>query len=463
MQLLHNLRSTYFGARVALCLLIITALLFTGASCGGQSLTPPAPVTLKIWRSEDTQEDFAAAIAAYSSQYPHVRFEYRVFAPDEYEQALLSAWARGEGPDIFSVPNIEVGKYKQYITPMPSSVSLTRSFSKRSFGRTQTIVESVNTSFLAPSQLRDRYVQVVPADILIDNQIYGLPLAVDTMVMYYNRDLLSKAQIAVPPTTWEEFRNAVQAITKRSDDNQTILQSAAALGTANNVPYFFDIISAIMMQNGTQMVTPSGDVAFSQEVNGNLRGAETVDFYTKFATPDFATYTWTDKESDGRSAFIDGRTAVFFGYARDQKIIEQQAPNLNFSFAALPQIDPNNRVDYASYSVEAVHLGSAHPDHAWNFIHSFATTDQSRSFADATGRVPARLSDIGQLQEDPDRGIFVKSALTARSWYHGQDPVAAVTAFSEMVRETLAKTAPVQEIVITAAQKVGLTWQKTTE
>lgn len=463
MKLPTQFFSTVSPLRLVTVGLLCAILLLTGASCGGQNLVAPGPVVLKVWRSEDSQEDFSAAMQAYTAQYPHVSFEYRVFAPDEYEQALLSAWARGEGPDVFSIPNIEVGKYKQYTTPMPATVALNRAYTKKSFGRTQTVVEQVNTTLLAPSQLRDRYAQVVSSDVLIDNQIYALPLAVDTMVVYYNRDLLSKAQIAVPPTTWEQFRNAVQTITKRSDDNQTILQSATSLGTAANVPYFFDIISAIMMQNGTQMVTPSGAVAFSQEVNGNLRGAETVDFYTKFATPDFATYTWTDKEPDGRSAFIDGRTAFFFGYSRDKKIIEQQAPNLNFSFASLPQIDPNNRVDYASYSVEAVHLGSQNPEHAWNFIHSFATSDQSAVFATATGRVPARLSDIGQLQEDPDRGIFVKSALTARSWYHGQDPKAAVTAFSEMVTETLAKTAPVQEIVDTAAQKVSITWQKATE
>ncbi len=463
MQFFQQIRSMVSPARVFAVGLLFSVLVFSGQSCGGEALAPPAPLTLKVWRSEDTQEDFTAAMAAYTSQYPHVGFEYRVFAPDEYEQALLSAWARGEGPDIFSIPNIEVGQYQQYITPMPASVSLARSYTQRSFGRTRTIVESVDTQLLAPSQLRDRYTQVVASDVLLDNKIYGLPLAVDSLVMYYNRDLLSKAQIAVPPATWEEFRNAVQSVTKRSDDNQTILQSAASLGTANNVPYFFDIVSVIMMQNGTQMVTPSGEVAFAQEVNGSLRGAETVDFYTKFATPDFATYTWTAEESDGRSAFIDGRTAFFFGYGRDKQIIEQQSPNLNFSFAALPQIDPNNRVDYASYAVEAVHLGSAHPEHAWNFIHSFATTDEARAFADATGRVPARLSDIGQLREDPDRGVFVQSSLTARSWYHGQDPVAAVSAFAEMVNETIAKTTPIEEIVNTAAEKVALTWQKATE
>ena len=63
-------------------------------------------------------------------------------------------------------------------------------------------------------------------------------------------------------------------------------------------------------------------------------------------------------------------------------------------------------MDYASYSVEAVHLGSKNPEHAWNFIHSFATSDQAAAFAEATGRVPARLSDVGQLKDDPDRGLL---------------------------------------------------------
>ncbi len=454
---------THTRSRAALlAVILLSTLSLSGASCGGTALTAPDPVVLKVWRSEDSQENFQAAMTAYTAQYPHVSFEYRVFQPEEYEAALLSAWAKGEGPDIFSIPNNEVGNFQQYIAPMPKNASFAYSYTKKSFGRTQTVVAQRDVTFLVPSQIRDQFAPAVGSDVIIDNAVYGLPYALDTMVLYYNRDMLSKAQVAVPPATWEDYRNAVQTITRR-DEQKNILQAGGSIGTANNVPYFFDIISAIMMQNGTQMVTPSGQVAFAEEVNGNLRGAETVDFYTKFANPEWQTYTWNATEPDSRSAFIDGRTALFFGYGRDQKRIQQQAPNLNFSYSALPQIDLNNRVDYASYMVEVVHLGSKNPEHAWNFIQTIATTDQGKVFADAIGRTPARLVDIAALKDDPDRGVFAKSALTARTWYHGQDSGAAVAAFKELVENVLAKTGTVQDLVNIAAQKVALSWQAKTE
>ena len=40
---------------------------------------------------------------------------------------------------------------------------------------------------------------------LAANGILGLPITVDPMVMYWNRDIFSSAAIAAPPSYWDEF------------------------------------------------------------------------------------------------------------------------------------------------------------------------------------------------------------------------------------------------------------------
>lgn len=439
--------------------LLVCVLLFTGASCFGGASTPaPKALTLQIWRSEDTQDSYQAAMDAYRAQFPHVGFEYRTFKTEEYEQALIDAWARGEGPDIFSIPNTKIGKFKQFIAPMPKTGSFARATQKKSFGRTVVSVDVIDTNFVSATQLADKFAGVVPTDVVIENQIYGLPLSVDTLALYVNRERLAKAQIALPPTTWEEFRDAVQAMTTL-DQQKNIIQAAAPIGTTNNVPYFFDLVSVIMMQNGAVMTTPSGQPAFAADLaDGRKPALETLDFYSKFTDNRFKTYTWNETQPNGLEAFTAGTASMYFGYQADRAVIEKRAANLNFTTVSLPQIDLGNPVNFAHYNVETVHNTSVNKEHAWNFLQFFALSQENaKTYSTVTGRPPALLALIGGLQQDEKLGLFARQALTARSWYHGNDIDAAVLAFKELVDEMNKRTQDIQEVLNLTAAKIGLT------
>ncbi|PJA93872.1 MAG: hypothetical protein CO132_01260, partial [Candidatus Kerfeldbacteria bacterium CG_4_9_14_3_um_filter_45_8] len=330
-----------------------------------------------------------------------------------------------------------------------------RSFAKKSFGRTQVVVEPRSTVFLSEQQILDTYPQAVADDILFDGKVYGLPLATDALVMFYNRDLLARAQVAVPPATWGEFVDAVKAMTVH-DDERAVVLPAAALGTADNVPYFMDLLSVIMMQNGTQMMSGSR-VSFAAETDSGIPGVESVDFYRKFADNEFSTFTWDDQQLNALEAFTQGTLGFYFGYQTDIQDIEQRAPGLSYSYAKLPQIDEDNPVNYLSYNVETVHIGSENSDHAWNFLNFATTEDQVRTYLETTGKVPALKVLIGETQSDPKLGPFSQQALTARSWYHGVDPDGALRAFHDMVVEANEQIVPLIDIVSLAQQKVGLT------
>lgn len=445
------------AGKFLLAFLAITV--FTGVSCfKAEELAPPQAVTLTIWRTTDTESDFSAMTQKYQSVYPYVDFEFRVFRPDEYEEALFSAWARGEGPDIFSVPNWRMGKFRDVIAPMPAEVTVrTVSTEKSSFGGSKTIVAENVIAQIVPGQVENLFAGPVYSDVVFDDQIFGLPLSMDTLVMYYNRDLFSRAGIAVPPTTWNEFVSAVQANgLVLFDDDKNIVQAAASLGTAGTVPYYFDLLSVLMLQNGVTMLEGS-DVVFDTGDNA-APAASALAFYTSFADPSKATYTWNDNGLDGLEAFIQGTSAVYFGYHRDQEKIEQRATGLNFSRAKLPQVDPGAPVNYATYPVEAVHIQSPDTDHAWNFLRFAATSEEElNAYLDESGNVPALRSVVGQRQQDADIDVFAQQTLTARSWYHGADPDGAIAAVQEMVAGANAGTAPLDDILQVGSQAVRLT------
>lgn len=448
---------TRLGLASPALLALAVLLVFVGAGCS-KKLAPPEPITLKVWRSTDATDSLVEVAAAYKQEYSYVDFDFRVLKEEEYEDELLKAWAKGEGPDIFSVPNWRLGKFAEFVSPMPEKVSLKTLRHEKKFGKTETIVEKKTVVMPAPSRLRDQFVETVAQDVVLNGKIYGLPYSVDTMVLYYNRDLLSKAQIAVPPSNWTEFRDEVEALVIL-DETKNILQAAAALGTTDNVPYFFDLISVMMMQNGAPLATANGNVALGGDREKNP-AVDALEFYIKFADPAYSTYTWNNDQLNALEAFTQGNLAFYFGYYRDLETIKKRAPNLNFSYSRMPQIDERNPVDYARYPVESVSVASANPDHAWNFINFAAGAEQVAKFLAKTERVPAVTELIATVQDDPDTGLFAQQALTARSWYHGQEPDLAVGAMSELINGVLAKPDELAELLNIAAAKINLTVQK---
>jgi ABC-type glycerol-3-phosphate transport system substrate-binding protein len=108
-------------------LLIIAVLLTSGFGCAGTSKKVQQamqPVALTYWGAWDNSDAFDQVIGNYKSIHPYVSIQYRKFRYDEYEKALIEAFATDRGPDIFSIPNTWIKKYKEkgLLAPMPDSI-----------------------------------------------------------------------------------------------------------------------------------------------------------------------------------------------------------------------------------------------------------------------------------------------------------------------------------------------------
>ncbi|MCW1929870.1 MAG: extracellular solute-binding protein [Candidatus Kerfeldbacteria bacterium] len=432
--------------------------MFLGAGCfGGSNLVAPEPVKLVIWQMSDPEEAFKSTMDAYTAIYPNVSFEYKTFTPEEYEVALLNAWAKGEGPDIFETPNWRLGKYREFIAPMPEQASFVIAQSKKTLGKTTTTLSQRTVIFPTISQLRERFVDVVTDDIVYDEEVYGVPFSVDTLALYYNRDVMARGQVAVAPTTWNELVAAVSAIRKIDTDKRIVLP-AAALGTADNLPYYFDILSLLMIQGGTTL-SVNNRMTMSSGDERSLPAIEALDFFTKFSNPKWQVYTWNDQQPNALEAFTQDALAFYFGYYSDLQTIQERAPNLNFYYTKVPQTDLDNPINYANYMIESVHVNSKHVNQAWDFIDFMSTQEQVINYLTVTKKVPALRSLVAQTQTDPVIGIFAQQALTAQSWYHGVRPDTAQTVFGDMIRAAQEGIIPLKEVVTTTNSQLQLTLQ----
>lgn len=409
--------------------IIAGILFFRGPS---NTVATPSAVTLTYWRVFDEQEDIQSYIDAFQTEFPYVKIQVRNFSLDEYEEALISAWAKGEGPDMYSIPNYWLGKYVQYSSPLPAQLSLVRVTEQSRLGRKEIISTRENVRSLSVQEVKNSWVDAVAEDVVFDEKIYGMPYAIDTLVMYYNKDLLAQAGIAVPPASWADFVDNVPKISVISETDE-ILRSGASMGTHTNVQRYFDILSVLMMQNGATMAD-GGSARFNVESElrpGYYPGLAATTFYTDFANPRKAVYSWTEDQPDSLESFTNGQTAFFFGYWYHLSEIQKRSPSLNFGIAPLPQISSGQQVNYANYWVESVAASSQNKDLAWAFIQAVSKAPQT--YLVTTGRPAALRTQVAAQQSDPVLAIFANQALTAKTWYHGSDPETAEAIFAELI------------------------------
>ncbi len=434
-----------------------------GCRCTQKTEESLKPINLVYWRTQDSKDAFGEIISGWQALYPQVKINLQVIREEEYEQALLEAWAEDRGPDIFSIPNTWLGKYQSKILPLDFSQELNL-LRKTVTGTIKKETRIVEEKKKAPSlrELRETFVETVPQNLVVDEQIYGLPLSLDVLSLYYNRDILNSAGIVNPPQTWQEFVNNVNLMTWQ-DTYGDFIQSGTALGAAENVDYLTDILSLLMMQNGTTMVNERNQAIFNQSLpddSSYFPGQEALRFYTGFANPyQEGIYTWHEQMPNSQEAFIQGRVGFIFGYAKDLFTIKSRAPKLNFDIAPVPQISSSlKEVNYAHYWMETVSRKTNYPQEAWAFILYATKVQNARTFVERTKKPTAHRALIAEQLEDFDLAPFAKSVLTAQTWYQGKNYSLVEETFQEMVKDVLKGEKTIRQAVDYGAQKVNLTY-----
>jgi multiple sugar transport system substrate-binding protein len=406
------------------------------------------PTTVNYWRVFDGPDAFQEIINKYNAMHPNINIVYRKLRYEEYEKELLDAFAEDRGPDIFSIHNTWIKKYKSKLYPLPATINMAFPVVKGSIKK-ETIIEVRTNKSLTLKELKDNYADVVYSDVVIKDfnqttqknveNIYGLPLFIDTLALFYNKDLFNNAGIALPPAFWnKEFQQDVKKLTKQ-DVKGEIVQSGTALGGSTNIERFSDILSVLMMQNGTVMLDPSGKVMFDQvpetlKGQGINPGVEALRFYSDFANPAKEVYSWNKNLEKSTTLFNQGKLAMMFGYAYFLPTIKAEAPKINFGIAKLPQIEGNTQlINFANYWVESVSAKSKVKNEAWDFVQFAAKAEQVKSYL-AIAKKPAALKSLISSQlDDIDMGVFADQVLTAKSWYKGEDPTAAEKIIGDMI------------------------------
>jgi len=417
-----------------LSLLFLALVLLSGC---GEPATTPYTVRLEVWGVFDDSEVLRDIFNDYKKLNPYVKeISYRKLSPETYKADLLDALASGNGPDIFMVRNAWQEAFDDKVVPAPGPL-------------------------VSLKEVQDAFVDVVAQDFVTpDGTVLALPLSVDSLALYYNKDLFNAAGITAPPATWEELLALVQPLTT-IDLYGNITRAAASLGTGDNINRSADLLLTLMLQQGE---TLSRD-GFS----GSAGAGQAFGFYHQFAKLDSPYYTWSPREHYSIDAFVEGTLAMTVNYSYHYATFRQKNAKLNFAVAPLPQFAGKQPVNFANYWGFAVAKNKtfvpdtnsraplppdtyqeARTHESWQLIRYLTMphaggvmtlynalsktpqeitlgSDPARQYLEKTGKPAARRDLVREQQGDVALDPFARGNLIAKSWRPGNNVEATET------------------------------------
>ena len=375
----------------------------------------PERETLVFWNVYDDEEVFKQLIYAYKEKNPYVDIVYERKRYNNYREFVSELLSAKQGPDIYAIHHTWLPLERKRLVAMND------------------VMPDLNPPLVInkyPEVFRfDFVVEPAPGDLEGEPKIYALPLAIDTLALYYNIDLFNTNSIVYAPRTWEEFVDVVNKL-ERVDENGNITLSGVALGSAFNerVNRSTDILSLLMMQSGAQMNNEYGRITFDSGVKTEdgftyYPARDAINFYTSFANPNSQNYTWPPNAKYAKNAFysidafVEGTAAMMINYSYHRETVKKRNPDLKFSVSEIPQPqDSVVKINYASYWGYAVPKISDNPKLAWDFINFITQEKNAKMYLEASDKPTALKSLIPAQQEDPELGVFANQVLTARSW-----------------------------------------------
>ena len=426
------------GGLVIVAIVLIAVVLLSrgfGPVDGGQ------PADLQFWGVFDDSGVFRQSIDAFRLDHPEINVTYRQFTFEDYEKALINAFASGAGPDIYMIQNTWLPRYEDKILPLPQQIP------------------GQDTALFTLREFREQFVDVAEKDLVVGDEIYGLPLYIDTLALYYNKDIFNSLGISQPPQTWNDFNEYAESITI-ADSRNNISRAGAAIGTARNINRSTDILSLLMLQSGVPM-TDSDQVGaeFSNITDGKDLGEVALEYYTDFANPAKRVYTWNDGLHYSIDAFQEGNVAMTFNYSHQIPLLRSKAPRLNFAVAPMPQLNFSQSLNYANYWAPTVSKFSKSGQQAWEFLVFLSSNEGVVSYLNNTGRPTARRELIEQQKNDLDLGVFANQALSAVSWYQ-VDALAVENIMADMIEDVNFGRRSISEALRTAENKINVLMQR---
>jgi multiple sugar transport system substrate-binding protein len=349
------------------------------AACGGPAApagTTPAQElsgSLTIW-SYTTQSIPQSALDAFTAQHPKVTLQQLQPAGDFRTEGFIVASAGGTPPELMhrNLDFMPMYIEKGLLTP------ITKAVKAGTFG-------DMNV-----------YLPGILENGVYRGETYFVPHRQSVNTSVYNPNVLAKAGVAKPPTTWDEIKDAVVKLTKRSGDAATDVIGVGVDTAPSTLNSWFN---PLIWQAGGELFSADGKrVALDQPP-----ARDALEFLVDL-------FVAKRGGVEGKAAFEQGNVGFFNQYAQSnvRESLRKNAPWL----AVGPVWQGKKRLGFGSLAGWVVPKGQR-SDLATQFLAFSLKPAYVKEFLAATAFLPVRKDITPDYFEAQDRAwvqIFMDEA-----------------------------------------------------
>lgn len=325
-------------------------------------------------------------IEKFEAENPDITVKHTHFPYAQYRTKVAAAVPAGEGPDVMQF----------YYGWLPDYLKAG-------------LVQPLSTTTFSPSAIEETFFPIVER-MKVNDAYMGLPTAVRSLAMFYNKDLFKKAGLdpETPPATYADLVKAATAITEHDDAGNLLVAGITATPVSQDAHWWREVL---IRQFGGQPYSDDG----TQVAYNTPEGAEALHAYTDM----FMTHKATDYGfmNESQASFAAQRAGILIdGSFRIGAV--QKMEGLDWGVAPLPSHDGITS-NYASYWVNGISAAveGEKLEAAEKFL-AFLTTDESMQlWLDVVGELPAKpaVALTESNANDPIYGPFIAGLETAQT------------------------------------------------
>jgi multiple sugar transport system substrate-binding protein len=365
----RSLRRAQMLARTA-------SLLGALASCSPASAAKKN-TEIELWAFGREGEVVQALLPEFEREHPGIRVHVQQIPWTAAHEKLLTGYVGNATPDVAQLGN----------TWIPEFVAL------------DALVRLDSLASVPPAVPESSYFAGIWRTNVVNGVLYGVPWYVDTRLLFYRKDLLARAGHPEPPTTWAEWRGAMQAVQARAGPGHYAIF----------VPFNEWNPPVILgLQAGSSLLRDGGRYgAFSQSP---FRRA--FDFYLDLYRSGLAPVLGLNDIGNIYQEFERGTVAMWITGPWNIGEFRRRLPRDmqdRWGTAPLPGPDgPASGVSMAGGASIVLFRRSRHQAEAWQLAQYLARPEQQLRFYKLTGDLPARIEAWRDptLADDPAAHAF---------------------------------------------------------
>ncbi|GAA4177987.1 sugar ABC transporter substrate-binding protein [Gryllotalpicola koreensis] len=359
------------------------ALTLTGCSGGGAS-SADQKVTLTFsqwWAPEMPKGALQDIVNSFEKEHPNITVKL-ISAPfASLQSQTISQAASGTLPDI-------VGLDGSWVNPLYKQ------------GALYNLSDAMKAAKYDDSELASQ--------VGFSGDTYMIPVVNFVYPLFTNDQILAKAGISAPPTTWSEFSADAKKI---SQSESGVSGWVVPLGTTNPNGVQNDILSWAWASGGTMLSNGKPDLTGNADVSGAVNMVKDL-VNSKAVLPGANGLQETDKVTN----FVNGRVGMMIDSLAHVTTITQGDPNLKFTVSAQPTKDGYTGTKgmlTASWGI-GISAKTKHATQAWQFIQYLMSKDTNSKLSTLANGFPGNKTSTPDFTgADPHFktafGIYQKS------------------------------------------------------